>query len=90
MPGSVIYLSPAVKNKTNDIKFGRTATVKAGSSGTTSYVINIFIFILEKITDFKSTTYAILIVKLEAVKKSIHYCASNVCVDTYCFHRLVG
>ena len=40
MPGSVIYLSPAVKNKTNDIKFGRTATVKAGSSGTTSYVIN--------------------------------------------------
>lgn len=40
MPGSVIYLSPAVKNKTNDIKFGRTATVKAGSSGTTSCVIN--------------------------------------------------
>jgi hypothetical protein len=44
MPGSVIYLSPAVKNKTNDIKFGRTATVKAGSSGTTSYVINKMVY----------------------------------------------
>jgi len=42
MPGSGIPLSPAVKNKTNDIKLVRTATVKAGSSVTMSYVINIW------------------------------------------------
>lgn len=40
MPGLGISLSPAVKNKTNDNKFVNTATVKAGSSVTTSCVIN--------------------------------------------------